>query len=276
MICIVLAAGYATRLYPLTENFPKPLLEVGEKSILDRLLEDLDTTVGVSAKGNEAVSISEFVVVSNHKFIYHFEQWKQKLSYKTPITILDDGSVDNEHRLGAARDIQFAMEYINNKKEHTPVSDSEDTVSVDSSDGILVIAGDNVLDFSLSTFVEFAQIKGTSCVMCHEENELKKQQKTAIITLDEECAITSYEEKPVEPKGNLAVPPFYYYKKEDISRIEEALNDGCSADAPGSFAAWLSKHTKMHAWKMNGKRYDIGDMASYEVAQEMFKTELCE
>lgn len=271
MICIVLAAGYATRLYPLTENFPKPLLKVGEKSILDRLLEDLDSNAGAH-EGDVAEGITEFVVVSNHKFISHFEEWKQKLPYKTPVTILDDGSVDNENRLGAARDIQFAMEYINKKKQkQTTVSGSEETAN----DGILVIAGDNVLDFSLSEFVSFASEKGTSCVMCHEENELKKQQKTAIITLDEACAITSYEEKPVEPKGNLAVPPFYFYKKEDIARIEEALNDGCSADAPGSFAAWLSRHTRMHAWKMTGKRYDIGDMASYQAAQEMFKTELC-
>ena len=138
MICIVLAAGYATRLYPLTENFPKPLLEVGEKSILDRLLEDLDTTAGVAAKGSEAALISEFVVVSNHKFISHFEQWKQKLSYKTPVTILDDGSVDNEKRLGAARDIQFAMEYINKKELQSAGSDSRVTASVDSSDGIFL------------------------------------------------------------------------------------------------------------------------------------------
>lgn len=249
MICIVLAAGYATRLYPLTENFPKPLLKVGEKSILDRLLEDLDKT-----------DITEFVVVSNHKFISHFEEWKKTLPYETKVTILDDGSVDNENRLGAARDIRFAMDYVNEKYG------KEDSAS----EGILVIAGDNVLDFSLEGFVTFAREKGTSCVMCHEENELKKQQKTAIITLDNDCTITSYEEKPVEPKGNLAVPPFYYYKKEDIARIEEALSDGCSADAPGSFAAWLSRHTKMHAWKMSGKRYDIGDMASYKAAQEMF------
>lgn len=272
MICIVLAAGYATRLYPLTENFPKPLLKVGEKNILDRLLEDLDCNAGAAENESITASISEFVVVSNHKFISHFEEWKQKLSYKTPVTILDDGSVDNEHRLGAARDIQFAMEYINKKKEqHTDSAENSDKCT---DDGILVIAGDNVLDFSLSEFIVFACEKGTSCVMCHEENELKKQQKTAIITLDEACAITSYEEKPAEPKGNLAVPPFYYYKQYDIARIEEALVDGCSADAPGSFAAWLSRHTRMHAWKMSGKRYDIGDMTSYRAAQEMFQTEL--
>ena len=106
--------------------------------------------------------------------------------------------------------------------------------------------------------------------MCHEEKDLKKQQKTAIITVDEEQLITSYEEKPREPKGNLAVPPFYLYRKEDVQRIEEALQDGCGVDAPGSFAAWLSRKVAVHAWKMTGKRYDIGDQESYERVREKF------
>jgi len=100
--------------------------------------------------------------------------------------------------------------------------------------------------------------------MCHEENELKKQQKAAIITLDSNDLITSYEEKPREPKGNLAVPPFYCYRACDVKRIQEALDNGCGYDAPGSFAAWLSKKTPMHAYLMQGKRYDIGDINSYE------------
>ena len=132
------------------------------------------------------------------------------------------------------------------------------------------MAGDNVLDFSLSAFVDYARQKGTSCVMCHEENDLKRQQKTAIITLDSEGRITGYEEKPREPKGNLAVPPFYIYRSEDIRRIPEALADGCGADAPGSFAAWLSRQVPMHAWRMPGKRYDIGDLASYERVGKLF------
>jgi glucose-1-phosphate thymidylyltransferase len=100
--------------------------------------------------------------------------------------------------------------------------------------------------------------------MCHEENVLAKLQKTAVITIDDNGLITSYEEKPTVPKGNLAVPPFYYYKAGDVKRIPEALKDGCGYDAPGSFAAWLSWHTLMHAYKMTGKRYDIGDIQSYE------------
>lgn len=244
MKCLILAAGYATRLYPLTENFPKPLLKVGEKSILDWLVDDLV----------ETTDINEFVVISNHKFAKHFEDWKDSKektrSYK--ITVIDDGTSTNESRLGAVKDIQLAVEKLN------------------LTDDLLVMAGDNVLDFSLFHFVEFAKEKGTSCVMCHEENELKKQQKTAIITVDKKDLITSYKEKPKEPKGNLAVPPFYCYRSVDVKRIQEALDSGCGYDAPGSFAAWLSKQTPMHAYKMPGKRYDIGDISSYEYVKSVF------
>ena len=244
MKCLILAAGYATRLYPLIENFPKPLLKVGEKSILDWLVDDLvDTT-----------DIDEFVVISNHKFAQHFENWKNEKVKTRPhaINVIDDGTNTNETRLGAVKDIQLAVEKLN------------------LTDDLLVMAGDNVLDFSLSKFVEFAKEKNTSCVMCHEENELKKQQKTAIITLDNNDLITSYEEKPKEPKGNLAVPPFYCYRACDVKCIQEALDNGCGYDAPGSFVAWLSKQTPMHAFLMPGKRYDIGDINSYEYVKNVF------
>ncbi len=243
MKCLVLAAGYATRLYPLTENFPKPLLPVKDKPILNWLLEDLE---------NESV-IDEYVIISNHKFIEHFNTWAKQQHFKKKLTVLDDGSVDNEHRLGAVKDIQFAV----------------DDLQID--EDVLVIAGDNLLDFSLAEFVYFSMNKKTSCVMCHEENDLKKQQKTAIIVKDEQDLIVSYEEKPKQPKGNLAVPPFYYYLNKDLKRISEALDSGCSADAPGSFAAWLAHQTMVHAWTMPGKRYDIGDLNSYQIANEVFK-----
>lgn len=244
MKCLILAAGYATRLYPLTENFPKPLLKVGEKSILDWLVDDLaDTT-----------DIDEFVVISNHKFVQHFENWKnsKQRARHYEITVLDDGTSTNETRLGAVRDIKLAIEKLN------------------LTDNLLVMAGDNILDFSLSEFVRFAKEKNTSCVMCHEENDVKKQQKTAIITVDDNDLITSYEEKPTKPKGNLAVPPFYCYRSADVKRIQEALDSGCSCDAPGSFAAWLSAKTPLHAYRMPGRRYDIGDINSYEYVKRVF------
>ena len=234
MKAIILAAGYATRLYPLTENFPKPLLPVGGRPILDWLIDDLKYT------------IEEFIVVSNHKFAGQFIEWAKGKS----ISVIDDGTDRNEARLGAVKDIQLATQGI-----------TED---------VFVMAGDNVLAFSLVPFVKFAQSKGTSCVMCHEENDLARQQRTAIITVKDDGLITSYEEKPEYPKGNLAVPPFYYYMASDVSRIPEALANGCGFDAPGSFAAWLSSKTPMHAWKMPGSRHDIGDMKSYEMVKESY------
>lgn len=129
MKCLFLAAGYATRLYPLTENFPKPLLEVNGKAILDHLIEDIDT-LGV---------VDEYIVISNHKFAQHFEEWAQKSVY--PITVVDDGTESNETRLGAVKDIQFAI----------------DTLSLD--DDLLILAGDNLLDFSLTKFIAYARKK---------------------------------------------------------------------------------------------------------------------
>ena len=237
MKCIILAAGYATRLYPLTENFPKPLLKVGEKTILDWLVDDVTPLM------------EEFIVVSNHKFVEQFRVWTDGKTQK--VRIIDDGTTSNETRLGAVKDIQLAAEGIE--------------------DDVLVMAGDNVLDFSLCSFIRFAVEKGTSCVMCHEEKRLSALQKTAVIEFDENGQILSYEEKPREPKGNHAVPPFYYYRAKDVVRIAEALSAGCGYDAPGSFAAWLSAQTTMHAYVMPGYRYDIGDMKSYEAVQAAYK-----
>ena len=237
MKCIILAAGYATRLYPLTENFPKPLLKVGEKTILDWLVDDVSPI------------ISEFVVVSNHKFAQHFETWAATKPQK--ITVVDDGTSTNETRLGAVKDIALGL-----------TGNTED---------VLVMAGDNVLNFSLQQFIRFYEGKKAPCVMTHEENRLEKQRKTAIITFDADHKITSYEEKPQEPKGNHAVPPFYIYRAEDVDRIPQALDAGCGYDAPGSFAAWLAHQTDVYAFEMPGKRYDIGDAKSYAAVQEEYK-----
>ena len=238
MKCVILAAGYATRLYPLTENFPKPLLPVGGRPILDWLTADLEGRV------------EEFAVVTNHKFAEHFRKWGEG---RKEIRVVDDGTESNETRLGAVKDIALAVEAAGGEGD------------------FLVMAGDNVLDFSLVPFIEFAREKKTACVMCHEETRIEALRKTAVITVEESGLITSYEEKPREPRGTLAVPPFYYYRAEDAARIPEALADGCGYDAPGSFAAWLSRQTPMHAWRMTGSRHDIGDLKSYEAVRDSYR-----
>ena len=243
MIDIVLAAGYATRLYPLTENFPKPLLEIGGSTILDRLLADLDSID----------DIREHIIVSNHKFIRHFTKWAAALHYKKPVRIIDDGSTDNGHRIGAVNDLLLAL------RER----------SID--DDIVVVAADNVLDFSLKGFVEYFHKKGTSLIMCHEEPSLKALQKTGVVCLDSDNLVTLMEEKPQEPKSNWAVPPFYIYRREDLPLVSGAVADGCGYDAPGNLAHYMCTHAPMHAYPMPGHRYDIGDTESYERVKKHFE-----
>ena len=241
MKCLILAAGYATRLYPLTENYPKPLLKVGDKTILDWLVDDIDG----------AGLVDEYVVISNHKFATHFEEWAKTKEQK--ITVVDDGTSSNETRLGAVRDIQYAI----------------DTLSLD--DDMLVIAGDNVLDFSLTKFVSYAKGKGTSCIMRYYEETEKKLQKCGVVCIDENDLITDMEEKPESPKSHWCCPPFYYYTREDAKLVKVGIEGGCGVDAPGSYIAWLCTQTKVHAMEMPGKRYDIGNLESYAKVQEEYR-----
>ena len=243
MKTIILAAGYATRLYPLTENFPKPLLEVKGKSILDWLIGDIESAGGVDG----------YVVVSNHKFVGHFHEWAGNHLLKEKLTILDDGTSSNETRLGAVKDIEFAM-----KKENID-------------DDVLIIAGDNLLDFSLARFLEYARGKGTSCVMRFYQEDPAKLKKSGVAVIDKDSdRIVSMEEKSPQPKSNWCIPPFYYYRKDDIARVGEAIEDGCGIDAPGSLVAWMCAHSTVNAWEMPGKRYDIGNLESYEAVKREF------
>ena len=236
MKCIILAAGYATRMYPLTENFPKPLLEVGGKPILDWLVDDLSPV------------IDQFILISNHKYADHFETWAEGKS----VVVVDDGTETNETRLGAVKDIRFAVEKLDLK------------------DDLLVIAGDNVLDFSLRSFVEYAQEKDTSCTMRYWEDDEKKLRRAGVSEVDGE-RLVSFEEKPAEPKSHWCTPPFYFYKAADIGKISEAIADGCGTDAPGSLVAWMCKRSPMHSMVMPGKRYDIGNLESYQIIKDTYK-----
>ncbi len=241
MKCLILAAGYATRLYPLTENFPKPLLEVRGKTILDWLIDDIDA-LGM---------IDEYVVISNHKFAHHFDLWATQKAQK--ITVVDDGTDSNETRLGAVRDIQFAI----------------DALSLD--DEMLVIAGDNLLDFSLTAFIRYAKEKNTSCIMRYFEADRERLKKCGVVTVGQDDRILEMMEKPAEPKSNWCCPPFYFYTREDAKLVKKGIEAGCGVDAPGSYIAWLSTVTPVHAMEMPGKRYDIGNLESYQRVQETYR-----
>ncbi len=241
---IVIAAGYATRLGELTKNFPKPLLKIGENTILGRMLDDIDNIP----------EIDEHIIITNHKFAPIFEQWAKELHYSKPVTIVDDGTSTNETRLGAVCDLLFAMEKL----------------SVD--DDMLVVAADNLLFFSFKEFVDFAREKQTSCIMCHHQPSVEKLQRTGVIVVDDNWKVLNMEEKPQQPRSNWAVPPFYIYLRKDLDLVRNSVANGCGKDAPGNLAHYMVDNTTMHAWQMSAGRFDIGSLDTYYEACEKFGT----
>lgn len=243
---IVIAAGYATRLGELTRNFPKPLLKIGNNTILGRMLDDIDAIP----------DIDEHIIITNHKFAHIFNEWKDQQSYTKPITIIDDGTETNDTRLGAVCDLLFAM----------------DKLQID--DDLLVVAADNLLFFSFRDFVDFAKAKGTSCIICHDQPSIDKLQRTGVVVLDENNKVLNMEEKPEQPKSHWAVPPFYIYKKQDLDLVRHSVENGCGKDAPGNLAHYMVEHTVMHAWPMAGTgenlRFDIGSLDTYKEACEKY------
>lgn len=220
-------------MYPLTENFPKPLLEIKGKTIIDYLIDDLE----------QNNSVDKYVIVSNHKFIDHFNKWKE--TRKEQIVVLDDGSEDNEHRLGAVKDIWFAIE-----KEQID-------------DDIIVLAGDNLLDFSLKGFIDFSNDKNGNAVMRYRESDINRLRRTGVAVIDDNCLITNMEEKPQNPKSEWAIPPFYIFKKDYLTKIKEGIDSGCKVDAPGGFIEWFANKYNVYAYLMPGKRIDIGNLEDY-------------
>lgn len=235
---IVIAAGYATRLGELTRNFPKPLLKIGNNTILGRMLDDIDTIPDITGH----------IVVTNHKFAGIFKEWAASQHYTKPVTIIDDGTETNETRLGAVCDLLYAM----------------DRLKID--EDILVVAADNLLFFSFNEFVDFAKKKGTSCIMCHEQPEIEKLRRTGVIVVDGQMKVLDMEEKPQEPKSHWAVPPFYIYLKKDLDLVRHSIEHGCGKDAPGNLAHYMVGQTVMHAWPMSGGRFDIGSIDTYREA----------
>lgn len=239
---IVIAAGYATRLGELTRNFPKPLLKIGENTILGRMLDDID----------RIDDIDEHVIVTNHRFADIFERWASEQHYSKPVTIVDDGTESNETRLGAVCDLLYAM----------------DKLQID--DDLLVVAADNLLFFSFAEFVAFAKERQSSCIMCHEQPSIEKLQRTGVIVVDDRMKVLNMEEKPQVPKSHWAVPPFYIYLQEDLDLVRHSVENGCGKDAPGNLAHYMVERTTMHAWPMSAGRFDIGSLDTYYEAVEKY------
>ncbi len=236
MKAIILAAGYATRLYPLTLDKPKALLPIHGKPIIDYLIDELNT-IG---------EVNEIVVVSNHRFIEHFKEWEKVLQNPIPITILDDGSTTQDNRLGAIGDIDFTIKQS---------GIDEDT---------LIICGDNYFTFRLKDFVDYFHQKDGSCVIAKTIDDIELLKRIAVISIDEKDKIVEFEEKPQVPKSNLGALGAYLYTKETLPLFETYLQEGNLPDAPGYFVQWLHKREKVYAYRISGDCIDVGTVQAYE------------
>ena len=245
MKALILAAGYATRLYPLTMNTPKALLPVAGRPIIDYITDEIDSI--------EAVD--EIIVISNDRFFNDFESWakmrKNDLSKK--LTVLNDGTTTEENKRGAIGDIWFTVE------------------SLDIHEDIVIIAGDNLFTYKLKDSYDAFVKGGKDMVLAKRMTSLFDLQRMAVGILDSDDIIIDMEEKPMKPKSDIAFFATYYYKKETIPLIKEYLDEGNTPDAPGNFPSWLYKRQPVKAFLFDGECIDIGTPESYAEVQETFR-----
>lgn len=241
MKAIILVAGYATRLYPLTLNTPKALLPINNKPIIDYIVDELNTIE----------DIDEIYVVTNHKFADHFFAWAKD---KKNICVLDDGTTTEENRRGAIGDICFTLEQG----------------KID--DDVMIIAGDNFFTYKLEDYYQYFLQLDKDCVIVKELDNVEELKQLAVAVLDADNKVIDLVEKPAQPKSNTSVYATYIYKKETLPLFKTYIEEGNKADAPGYFVQWLYKVKDVYAYRMPGECYDIGTKKSYEAVQELFKT----
>lgn len=245
MKAVILAAGYATRLYPLTLNQPKCLLTVGDQTILDALCTKL----------NAAVGLDEIIIVTNAKFFDQLNQWKNKSRSRLPIRVLNDGTTTNDDRLGAVGDLRFVI----------------DQCRIDSD--ILMMASDNLFDQDLAGFLGFALSKKkyvTVAIYDIQDKNLASK-KFGVLEIDQNSEVTSIEEKPEHPKSSLIGMGIYYFPKASLRLMNEYLNHQDANDAPGHYIRWLLGRLKIFGFLFSGMWYDIGNLQALEEANRAFK-----
>ena len=253
MRVLIIAAGYATRLYPLTRDFPKPLLEVGGQTILDHLMDQI----------REIDGIEHLHLVTNHRFVGHFDQWAAERTVQSKkagrahkgirLDILDDGTTSNEDRLGAIGDMHFTIE----KRGIT--------------DDVLVCAADNILQFPLKKMVRAFRANPVSHICAREEPNVEDRKRRGVVVLDDANRVIEFQEKPEHPKSGWVALPIYIYPASVLALIDKYMGLGRSVDAPGSFPEWLCTVEPVYAHKIDGSVLDIGNPESLEKAREMMK-----
>ncbi|MEY2467052.1 MAG: glucose-phosphate thymidylyltransferase [Verrucomicrobiota bacterium] len=245
MKVIILAAGYATRLYPLTLTQPKPLLPVAGKPMIEYVLDNLAPIPG----------IDRIYVVTNAKFAGHFQKWADHYSEtksKLNFTIVNDGSTDDTNKLGAIGDINYVLK----------------TQSVE--DDIIVVAGDNLFSNKLEEFGKVCREKNAPVLALYDVGNLEEIKKYNSISTDGEGRITFFEEKPKNPTTTLTGIALYYYPKSTLPLIRQYMAEGNNPDQPGRLVQWLYPRTPFYTWTVPGIWYDIGSKETLEEANQIF------
>lgn len=243
MKLILLAAGYATRLYPLTLNTPKPLLPVAGQPMIDRVLDSL-APIG---------RIDRIFVVTNAKFTPHFQRWSEGAhGCLSPISIVNDGTTDDTNKRGAIGDIHFVLT----------------SQAVD--DDIVVVAGDNLFSETLGEFGDFFRQKQTPVVGVYDVGNLEEVKKYNSLSLDAEGRVTAFEEKPPRPTSALTAIALYYYPRSSLPLIRQYIAEGNNPDQPGRLVQWLYPRVSFHTWRVPGIWYDIGSKETLEEANRAF------
>ena len=245
MKLVVLAAGYATRLYPLTLDRPKPLLPVAGHPMLEHVLERL----------SPIREIDGVFVVTNSKFAGHFREWAGRYRAERPeldVTIVDDGTTSDETKLGAIGDLELVLR----------------SQRVD--DDVIVVAGDNLFSDDLGDFGRYALERQAPVLGVYDVGSLDAIRSYNAIDVDEEGRITFFEEKPQNPRSTLTGIALYFYPREVLPLIHRYVADGNNADQPGRLVEWLYTRTPVFTWRVPGTWFDIGSKESLAEADELF------
>ena len=243
MKAIVLAAGYATRLYPLTLNKPKALLTIGKETILDFVINEITTIP----------EVDEIYIVTNDKFYGQFCDWNKMSEKPVKISVLNDNTTDDATKLGAIGDIQFVIEKMNIV------------------DDVLIMASDNIFTFKLLEFYSAFKDKHKDMILVSKIENKEDLKRMANVVLDDDNKVLDMVEKPAEPISEFAAFASYFYTKDTVPMFKQYLEAENNPDAPGFFPSWLFKQKDVYAYKFIGECYDIGTPQAYEEVGNIFK-----
>ena len=248
MIAVVLCAGFATRMYPLTKNFPKPLLDVAGRPVMDYLMDQLAELPGLET----------IYLVSNGKFYPHFAEWKQHWDHSErsrfpEVALLNDGAMDNDHRLGASADFQLVMKMI---PEPTRV---------------LVTAADNIYSFDIKQLWKQFLESDRHYIVALPETDRNKLKKTGVLELAADDLVTRLFEKPAHPSSVWFCPPLYFFQSTVSRRLDDFLKHHSASDAPGHFIDFLCRKEPVYAFRLNASRLDIGSIETYQAADHYLR-----